>query len=424
MNNTKINDAWSALFEVCNIQDSVRVNGAFEITAALIRKTSQQEPRLMANFDSLEKLPDIFKEHGLGLLPLNRNSYLIAGMSLFEAINDCNYPIQNMKLPAGIQSIANDGVLFNEAQVNHCAYASGIIADFLGEDAGAVFPTVSGRMGSGDFTFRINGYDRNIDVEKAQIEIDAGYEGATSLALVETKKYEPKSFLVRQLYYPYRKWTSLISKPVRNVFLTYSVGIFTLREYEFAKKDNYSSLRLIKDKRYRLEDEPISRADIVRILADVKCECEPLGVPFPQADDFRRVVNICELLQAGCMTRYDVARQYDFVLRQSDYYVNACRYLGLVEGASDEIGLTEDGRRVMQLPLRQRQMEFVKLICQHQVFREIAQSFCEKGCMPEMPWIAEKMRSLLNGAYNDTTCGRRASTVAGWINWIFGLAND
>ncbi|MCO6517999.1 MAG: hypothetical protein J6574_08755 [Gilliamella sp.] len=57
-------------------------------------------------------------------------------------------------------------------------------------------PTVSGRAGSGAFDFFINLDKRGknvchstqrIYVDKSQIEIDAGYEGNHSLALIEAK---------------------------------------------------------------------------------------------------------------------------------------------------------------------------------------------------------------------------------------------
>ena len=66
----------------------------------------------------------------------------------------------------------------------------------------------------------------NVTVENSRMEIDGGYEGVNSLALVEAKNVVAEDFLVRQLYYPYRLWKSKITKKVRPIYVVYSNGIF------------------------------------------------------------------------------------------------------------------------------------------------------------------------------------------------------
>ena len=70
-------------------------------------------------------------------------------------------------------------------------------------------PTISGRMSSSSFHFKINTFKNNslaVNVENSQIEIDEGYEGMHSLNLVEAKNFISDDFLIRQLFYPYRLW--------------------------------------------------------------------------------------------------------------------------------------------------------------------------------------------------------------------------
>lgn len=131
-------------------------------------------------------------------------------------------------------------------------YISGIIEDFTQDKL--LLPTVNGRMSSQAFDFNIcrnpPKYDfLNISVEKSQIEIDAGFEGLNSLNLIEAKNTISSDFIIRQLYYPYRLWESKISKPVRPMFLTYTNGIFHMREYVFDDLMNYNSIRLINQKK-------------------------------------------------------------------------------------------------------------------------------------------------------------------------------
>ena len=91
----------------------------------------------------------------------------------------------------------------------------------------------------------------------SQIEIDGGYEGDSSLNLIEAKNYISDDFLIRQLYYPYRLWSNKIGKRVRPIFLTYSNGIFHLREYEFVTPELYNSIRLIQHKNMQFKKEEL-----------------------------------------------------------------------------------------------------------------------------------------------------------------------
>ena len=75
--------------------------------------------------------------------------------------------------------------------------------------------TIRGRSGTSKFDFDFHGGERvhRIEVDRAQIEVDAGFEGK-NVWLVEAKIGEPEDFLVRQLYYPWRVWRELTTKPV------------------------------------------------------------------------------------------------------------------------------------------------------------------------------------------------------------------
>ena len=79
-----------------------------------------------------------------------------------------------------------------------------------------------------------------------------------------------------------------------------------------------------------MEDTAITADDIQQVLHNVVRENEP-QIPFPQADSFERVINICELLDEQDLSRNDVTERYAFDDRQTNYYTDAARYLGLIE---------------------------------------------------------------------------------------------
>lgn len=287
-------------------------------------------------------------------------------------------------------------------------------------------------MGSGVFNFNIDSANDNssstITVTNSQIEIDAAYEGIKSLALFEAKRDISEDFLVRQLYYPYRVWQSRVSKPVRPLFLVYSNGIYRLYEYEFKDPNNYSSIHLVKQKNYTIEDMTITANDIQNILNSISFEEEP-DLPFPQADSFERVINLCELLFNEDLSKDNITEKYAFDSRQSDYYTNAARYLGLVNKINKDsksiYNLADKGTSILKLNYKQRQLALCERILSHEVFSKVLSSYFQNGTMPSRSRIIQFMKeSHLHNISSDETYNRRASTIIHWINWIVGLIND
>lgn len=235
-----------------------------------------------------------------------------------------------------------------------------------------------------------------------------------------------EDFLVRQLYYPYRAWKDRVSKKVRPVFLVYSNGIFSLYEYEFQDPDSYNSLVLLKHKNYSIDDTKITLSDLQYAALQAEIVPEP-AISFPQANSFERVINICELLSSRELSREQVTQEYAFDIRQTNYYTDAARYLGLLERYYDEgrkpwYRLSPLGRRIMDLNYRQRQLAFCEAVLQHRVFRETFSLRMQTGFMPDVPAIVGIMQKAdLYRVGSMSTYVRRSSTISGWINWMFRL---
>lgn len=417
---TKNDIAWEKIFEKYNILHRIKENRFFEITASAINEF--REARLMTKFDNQANLPRLFLENNLSILPITRGSYVIGDFLAYQNLEPLQAELRQVSIPDNIQTIDFENITSESLAIN-CAYISGILADFLEDDN--LLPTVSGRMSSDIFSFNIltkSGDLANLQVENSQIEIDGGFEGPSQFCIVEAKNYLSNDFLVRQLYYPLRLWAKKLTKPIRTLFLAYSNGIFNLYEYVFSDLQTYNSLTLVKQGRYIFKTAPITREDILYILHNSPIVPEP-DVPFPQANNFLRVINLCELLAQGIMTRDEITSNYAFTPRQTNYYTDAGRYLGLIEKKTidDEIifSLTTEGYRIMKLPYRQRQLAFVEKILSHRVFNEALKDRLGHGDAPTEEDIVKIMESQT--PYGEATLKRRASTVRSWIKWILSL---
>ncbi len=431
-----IDDKWELLFDRYEIEKKVSESGLFSITADQIREF--KEPRLMTKFDTRESLPKVFGQK-LGILPVTRGSYVIGEFNLYQEFPDTLGPeasgrrITRFSVPDWYETIdASD--IRSEASAINVMGVTGMLDDFLGERN--LRQTVSGRMASGQFGFWVDsrngklfpgGKDcigrKRITVNNSQVEIDGGFESRESFAIIEGKNVVHSNFLVRQLYYPYRLWEEKLRKPVRPVFLVYSNNIFRLMEYEFAGKEHYNSICLVKEKLYSLEDTDITGEALYGVWQQTEVKPEP-DVTFIQADSFDKVISLTEHLKERPLSAPEIAERFGFRERQSDYYYNACKYLGLAEKRKDEdgvvrVGLTERGRGILKLRYKPRQLEYVKLILEHQIFHDLFEETLRAGEVPEKQRICQKMREL-------TVCGpnlilRRASSVAGWLRWMLSL---
>lgn len=419
--------AWKLLFEKYNILRKIERNGVFTISASQIKEF--REPRLMAKFDHTINLPKLFADNKLAILPVTRGDYVISHFDAYHSFEPGDGEVIHASLPTHLQSL-DAGNIPSEAIALNCAVAAGIIADFMEDDD--IMATVSGRMGSGLFSFDIrdvqDGQFRHIEVNNSQIEIDAAYEGVSSLALFEAKRDISEDFLVRQLYYPFRVWQSRVTKPVRPIFLIYSNGIYRLFEYKFENINDYGSLCLIKQKNYSIEDTNVSVSDIQNVLINAMIVSEP-DIPFPQADSFERVINLCELVSSRELSRTEVTQEYAFDVRQTNYYTDAARYLGLVEKRWDGItplySLSEKGRKILNLGFRKRQLAYCECILSHKVFNDVLRIYLRGGVMPTAEKIVDCMKqSQLYHIESESTYRRRSSTVKGWINWIISLIDD
>lgn len=384
MSKTKNDLAWDKLFDRYDIITEIDRKGFFEISSVQINEF--REARLATKFDHKINLPKLFKDNHLSILPITRGSYIISSFEAYKEFDEVNTEISNVIFPGNIESIDYENIT-SEAMAINCAYVSGILSDFLEEKR--LLPTVSGRMSSEEFSFYINNSNikRNVEVMvlNSQMEIDGGYEGLDSLALIEAKNSISDDFLVRQLYYPFRLWDSKITKPIRPIFMVYSNGIFTLYEYDFKVPNNYNSLVLVKQKNYTLEQDTISLDDIKSILKSVQVIEEP-RIQFPQADNMKRLINLCELLYKNEMTRDEITTTYDFEQRQTNYYTDAGRYLRII-GKRKEDGeiiyyLTDDGEKLFKMNLKSRQLKFVETILKRNVFNSALKEYFRIGEMP------------------------------------------
>lgn len=427
------NEAWKILFDEYNIVDEINEKGIFYIKASDIKEV--KEPRLMAKWDNSETLPAIMSKNKVNILSISRSAYALSDFLVYKELPAIEGRVINVNCDKLNKfETVNLEELTSEAKAINVLSISGILDQFLETPPNTV--TFNGRMGTGKFEFYIDTVSNDkklIKVNNAQCEVDAGFENDESVVIMEAKNVIRDDFNIKQLYYPYRLWKEKVKKPIRLVFSVYSNKIYRLYEYKFNDLEDYSSIELIKSKSYSLDDTKITIDDLKKVRKKtIVCNDDNQNksdVPFIQADSFERVISIMESINYEPRTTEEIAEIMDFEKRQSDYYFNAGKYLGLFEKIDDIddgekkriVVLTKLGKKVRNMNYKDRQLKLVSLILEHKVFADSFDYVIKKGEIPSKEFIKNKMRKY--NVCSESLIERRASSVSGWLNWIFNLTN-
>lgn len=435
----KIDKNWNEIFNFYDIVEQVNKNGLFYITSKEIndfiyKKGSRVDARNMTKFDFVKSLPDIFRNNDLSILPVSRGKYVIGKFKAYTEIENIEKEFRKdrkeISFPNWIESLDYE-VITSESAVVNVAYISGMIKEIFGVDH--LVETVSGRMSSKGFDFFISDIESDqshkINVENSQIEIDAGFETEDSLILVEVKNNETETFITRQLYYPYRLWLSKINKKIIPVFLQYSDGVYNFSIYTFSNPNDYSSIELVDRYNFLVAEDEIKMNEIIQLIETTEFVKEPLGIPFPQADSLQRVLDTMMTIYSsdeGMLTIEELTIINDFHYRQADYYINAGRYLGLMEKEKGSAFLSSQGIELMNKSTKDRKLGLVKAIMSHKPFNDIALKRLEVKehiSGPEAYKLLKDKSHYMDG-FSKSTRFRRASTVAAWIKEILTFSNE
>lgn len=413
------------------ILEEIASEGLYEISASKIKE--YREPRLMTKHDASSGVPNPLSKRSLNVLPVSRTSYVLGGFLLFERFPDLS-DLKPKHFPMPDYETLNSDTITSEANAINALLVSGILEDFLDEEN--VVETFNGRMGSGDFSFSVDtvsGEPQTVDVHGAQIEIGGGFETADSVIIMEAKNVRYEDFLVRQLYYPFRKYHAFVNKPIRLVFSQYTDFTYYLFEYRFSDPDNYSSIELVNKAAYSLFDTQITFSEIWDAFESTHALTDDnqadTDVPFIQADRVDRIISLMDKLSGepdGLRTE-EIAEFMQITDRQAAYYPAAGSYLGLFDRTTRGVTkLSKRGQRVISMMYRDRQLAMVSAMFEHQIFRDLFQETFTSGVLPEKRRVISLMKryNVCNPGEKGAMYNRRSQTVLSWLKWIMGLADE
>lgn len=398
-------EEWDKIFAGLPIIQRVKEMGYFDITATQIKKFSGGgEARLLAKIDFREQLPSVMKKEDLAILAITNGTYRIGRFNPFIEIA----PVATAKpvgfsFPGNIITL-NPQKLAHESAALDAALLSGILAQVFGED---VALTIRGRSRSPDFVFPLDGVE--FPISGVQIEVDGGYEGATTVNLVEAKVGSRNNLNVRQLIYPQLAWERAIGKrkTVRTFICFYQEPILrfipVVYDNGICRADHANELAFIL--------EPEAKLNLASINVWIDAPFPVLGVPFPQANRFETVLAMFSVVASGAeMRKEELALGFDIDPhpRHVDYYFNAMRWIGLVEINDGIIRLTDEGRRITAMSHAERMRRLAEIIFCEPIFNYVLHHRTDD--VPDA--LFERWK------FGESTKHRRLDTVRAWIAYF------
>ena len=393
----------------------------FILTKAAIESVTGNELRLMAKMDSSADLPAALRRHGYFLLPVKNGEYVLVRGNGYHVLERLPEPptIFRPKLDFELKTLA---VGDSESQHLDYCYNVGLIERFAG--VAGLRTTIHGRKRMPAIEFFV-GQVGPISVKTGvQVEVDLGCEGRNDIVLIEAKVGQPQDFIVRQLFYPYRKWKLEIpQKRIRPWFFcsTPVAGnkLYKFWEYIFEDDGQYQSLKYQRGETFLVEPDK-ARLTVEELLkSHFTMRRDKRLWDVPQADTFERVAEMPMLVEQGLDTSTKVAAHYKFDPRQSSYYRQAAEFVGLVrlDDKNKRYVLTDLGREYVSRPADERRRLLAGILANFPPMRTVLELSAKAGaCGVSKKQIADLIER--HSYIRKTTPARRAATLLAWLHWL------
>ena len=394
--------AWERIFQAKGFDVTKELHS---VTATEIKDITGVEPRIMGKMDTTLDVPPIMRDNGYFILPIRNGEYVLIkgnGYHEMEAAPKVEEFESRIKFP-----LVTAGRGMGEMQYLDYCFNTGVLEAVLGEEP--FYTTIRGRERSGSFGFKVG--QKNLKIDGVQIEVDLGIESKQSIALVEAKIGEPGDFIIRQLFYPYKRFLELgSSKSIKPVFFTYDPlqTSYNLWVYSFKDPNDYNSIELITRKSFLITSPAALKA------AELKRAEKVDEVVPPQADDVEKIIGLTIGAAEGIDTAEKMAQHFQFDKRQSAYYQQASESLGLVF-SDGKYHLTEVGREFVSKNRAGRIEMLTELMMDFSLIRIAHDLLVTKGVLTreELEKVVER-----NSTITGSTIKRRAQTLQSWLGWI------
>jgi len=238
-----------------------------------------------------------------------------------------------------------------------------------------------------------------------------GYEGDTSINLIEAKIGFRNNINIRQLLYPHLYWEEQIAsrKKIKSYIFYLQDNVYRFIPYVLDGGIGYADLS--NEKAFKFK-EPSSAFSLNSI--QINQNNIDLNVPFPQADKFDTIHTMLVIIaDHPCMTKEELKLNFDIVDRQIDYYYNVLKWLKLCKEENNCMVLTERAIPLLELSFKNRIIELAKLVFSEPIFNNVLND------RPVDMSLFQRYR-----VNSKSTKNRRLQTAKAWITYFKSIIEE
>jgi hypothetical protein len=229
-------------------------------------EANQFEPRLLAYQTSADSRPDIFKQYGIYILPVQNGTYVLTKNKIYQELDYSQTPASSSTASSSTDSSQpiylkrdTSSVLLSLGEsetsfIDNLRY-SGVFErpEFLNE------PITHGSLLNGrhrcSFEMKLGG--KSYSIKGVQYEVDSCFESANKILIIEGKNTNTEfdSFNIRQLYFPYREIIEKIKakKEVICLFIHKCCEVVHIWKYIFTEPTQMDSISLAGHYTFKFE---------------------------------------------------------------------------------------------------------------------------------------------------------------------------
>ena len=139
-------------------------------------------------------------------------------------------------------------------------------------------------------------------------------------------------------------------------------------------------------------------------------------VPFPQANDFNKIVKMLYVPNEDIFLNDDTLGEYldGITSRQARYYISAAKYIGILDSDKHFSPL---GIKIRNLNEYLQKIELARLLLSDSVFGRVYITEKVLGMSLDKVDIADIIKEE-NPGYCEAIYLRRAQTVTRWLKWL------
>ena len=144
--------------------------------------------------------------------------------------------------------------------------------------------------------------------------------------------------------------------------------------------------------------------------------------PFPQADDFSKIVLLVNVDDEDKLKDKNKLGKYlgDIVDRQVAYYLSACQYLGIVDKNKE---FTNLGKKIREYDAMRQLVELAKIIVKDDIIGTVYFYQQMLGIELDKSDVIDIMKEYIEFG-SEAMYIRRAQTVTKWIEWILNNSDQ